>query len=177
MLTHPVGHTGLCVPVLGFGAAPLGAPYYLANVDSNVQATAVVRHALARGISFFDTAPSYGSGMSEQRLGAALALPAHVPTKADLKGAADAAVDKGKAKADDKGDQAKAKADKKASDAKAKADAKAGAVPVAGEHVKAATAKGEGAAKSGSDKAKGKSKAGTAKGATKAKALTEKAAK
>ncbi|HCZ34143.1 MAG TPA: hypothetical protein DHV93_12260, partial [Holophagaceae bacterium] len=60
-------------------------------------------------------------------LGVTLALPAQVPSKTDLKGVADATVDKGKAKADAKADQAKAKGDEKASGAKAKVDAKAGA--------------------------------------------------
>jgi len=59
--------------VLGFGCAPLGnlfAP--LADDD----ATKLVRHAYARGVRYFDTAPHYGNGLSEHRIGAALR---HVP--------------------------------------------------------------------------------------------------
>jgi D-threo-aldose 1-dehydrogenase len=67
-----VGRTGLTVPALGFGAAPLGSPSYVRNLDSDGEAVAVVRHARAAGIDFFDTAPSYGDGLSERRLGMAL---------------------------------------------------------------------------------------------------------
>jgi D-threo-aldose 1-dehydrogenase len=37
------------------------------------QAVETVRHALDRGIAFFDTAPHYGAGLSEERLGLGLA--------------------------------------------------------------------------------------------------------
>ena len=53
----------------GFGGAPLGnlfAP--VADED----AVALVRHAHAAGVRYFDTAPHYGSGLSEHRVGAAL---------------------------------------------------------------------------------------------------------
>jgi len=54
---------------LGFGGAPLGnlfAP--IADED----AATLVRHAFDRGIRYFDTAPHYGNGLSEHRIGAAL---------------------------------------------------------------------------------------------------------
>jgi len=54
---------------LGFGGAPLGnlfAP--VAEADG----VALVRHAFARGVRYFDTAPHYGNGLSERRIGAAL---------------------------------------------------------------------------------------------------------
>lgn len=54
---------------LGFGGAPLGnlfAP--VADAD----ALALVRRAHSRGIRYFDTAPHYGNGLSEHRLGTAL---------------------------------------------------------------------------------------------------------
>lgn len=54
----------------GLGCAPIG------NLFTPVAATAAeatVRRALERGVRFFDTAPHYGEGVSEQRLGAALA--------------------------------------------------------------------------------------------------------
>jgi D-threo-aldose 1-dehydrogenase len=62
------------VPTLGLGAAPLGAtgsdPF---AVRSASLAQDTVRHCLARDIRFFDTAPLYGAGLSESRLGDALA--------------------------------------------------------------------------------------------------------
>jgi D-threo-aldose 1-dehydrogenase len=55
---------------IGLGCAPLGNLYRA--VDDDV-ATATVDAAWERGIRLFDTAPLYGHGLSEQRLGAALA--------------------------------------------------------------------------------------------------------
>jgi len=54
---------------LGMGGAPLGNLF--APIDDG-DAIALVRHAFARGVRYFDTAPHYGSGLSEHRLGAAL---------------------------------------------------------------------------------------------------------
>jgi D-threo-aldose 1-dehydrogenase len=53
----------------GFGAAPLGNLFAPIADDD---AIALVRHAWARGIRYFDTAPHYGNGLSEHRIGAAL---------------------------------------------------------------------------------------------------------
>lgn len=53
----------------GFGGAPLGN---LFAPIADAEATALVRHAFARGVRYFDTAPHYGSGLSEHRIGAAL---------------------------------------------------------------------------------------------------------
>jgi D-threo-aldose 1-dehydrogenase len=55
--------------ILGLGGAPLGN-LFAATTDA--EGTALVRHAFDRGIRYFDTAPHYGSGLSEHRLGAAL---------------------------------------------------------------------------------------------------------
>ena len=54
---------------LGFGAAPIGNLY---TAVGDRDAIAAVHHAWAQGIRYFDTAPYYGYGLSEQRLGAAL---------------------------------------------------------------------------------------------------------
>lgn len=62
--TAPVG-----VERLGFGSGPLGSPSQLTDAE----AVAVVDAAWDEGIRAFDTAPSYGSGLAEQRLGLALA--------------------------------------------------------------------------------------------------------
>lgn len=62
------------VPKIGLGAAPLGATHAGSfSVDSETQAIQTVHHCLQRGIHFFDTAPFYGAGLSELRLGKALA--------------------------------------------------------------------------------------------------------
>ena len=54
---------------LGFGTAPLGNMYR--NISDD-EALATVDAAWAAGIRFFDTAPFYGAGLSETRLGNAL---------------------------------------------------------------------------------------------------------
>jgi D-threo-aldose 1-dehydrogenase len=65
-----LGRTEVAVTAVGLGCAPLGGLF--APVDPAV-ATAVVDAAWAGGIRHFDTAPHYGAGLSEQRLGSALA--------------------------------------------------------------------------------------------------------
>jgi D-threo-aldose 1-dehydrogenase len=54
---------------LGLGTAPLAGLY---EAVAEQTAHAVVTRAWERGIRYFDTAPYYGSGLAEQRLGAAL---------------------------------------------------------------------------------------------------------
>src|SRR3546814_17552441 len=55
---------------IGFGAAPLGNLY---RPLTDAAARATIRAAWDAGIRYFDTAPHYGFGLSEKRLGAALA--------------------------------------------------------------------------------------------------------
>ena len=64
-----LGRTGLRVSRLGLGTAPLASVFW-----GNDETTAVdtARRALDAGVTFFDTAPFYGLGESESRLGAAL---------------------------------------------------------------------------------------------------------
>ena len=62
-----LGSTGIQVSVVGLGCAHLGA-----STDQST-ATATVRAALNRGVNFLDTSPAYGGGLSESRLGEALA--------------------------------------------------------------------------------------------------------
>jgi D-threo-aldose 1-dehydrogenase len=64
-----VGRTALELPVFGFGAAHLGELY--ANIDE-AQSRATLETAWDAGIRFFDTAPWYGRGLSEHRLGGML---------------------------------------------------------------------------------------------------------
>jgi D-threo-aldose 1-dehydrogenase len=65
----PLGRTGLSVTRLMFGAAPIAGLF--APVPPQA-ARATLEEAWARGIRAFDTAPHYGAGLSEQRLGAFL---------------------------------------------------------------------------------------------------------
>ncbi|WP_414505736.1 aldo/keto reductase [Streptomyces sp. NEAU-L66] len=64
-----LGRTGVTVPPLGLGCAPLGNLYRAVPEE---QAREVVHTALATGAGYFDTAPHYGVGLSEERLGRAL---------------------------------------------------------------------------------------------------------
>ena len=66
-----LGTTELRVTRLGLGCAPLGGVVF--EPISDEMAFAVVRKAWKLGIRLFDTAPLYGYGLSEQRLGHALA--------------------------------------------------------------------------------------------------------
>jgi D-threo-aldose 1-dehydrogenase len=66
----PLGRTGLDVTRLAFGGASIGGLF--ADVDDGT-AIGTVRHAWDLGIRTFDTAPLYGYGASERRIGAALA--------------------------------------------------------------------------------------------------------
>ena len=54
---------------LGFGTAPLGNMFRAIPED---EAQATVEAAWNAGVRYFDTAPFYGSGLSEIRLGQAL---------------------------------------------------------------------------------------------------------
>ncbi|WP_031101164.1 MULTISPECIES: aldo/keto reductase [unclassified Streptomyces] len=65
----PLGRGGVEVTSLGFGVAALGNLY---TPVGDEQAHAAVQAAWERGIRYFDTAPHYGLGLSERRLGAAL---------------------------------------------------------------------------------------------------------
>jgi D-threo-aldose 1-dehydrogenase len=61
-----LGRTNLQVTRLGLGGTPLGGLYKDMAED---MATATVQRALKLGINLFDTAPLYGCGKSELRLG------------------------------------------------------------------------------------------------------------
>jgi aryl-alcohol dehydrogenase-like predicted oxidoreductase len=72
------GRTGLSVTRLGLGGFPFGGVNEAAGwnpftPDGRRQAVATIRHALDRGIDYFDTAPGYGDGNSESIYGEALA--------------------------------------------------------------------------------------------------------
>lgn len=63
---RPVASSGFALPELGFGAAALGNLY--AAID-DAQAAATLDAALAAGLRYVDTAPHYGRGLSERRVG------------------------------------------------------------------------------------------------------------
>ncbi|MHC5025028.1 MAG: aldo/keto reductase [Planctomycetota bacterium] len=65
--TVPLGRTGRTVPRLGFGGYPVS------RLPTEEAAIEVVRRALDLGVRYFDTAPSYGLGRSESRIGRAIA--------------------------------------------------------------------------------------------------------
>jgi D-threo-aldose 1-dehydrogenase len=65
----PTDRTPLTLPTLGYGAANVGNLFRELSDD---EAWAVLEAAWDSGIRYFDTAPHYGIGLSERRLGAFL---------------------------------------------------------------------------------------------------------
>lgn len=63
------GRSGLDVTAFAFGTAPIGN--FLREIDERT-ADAMVQDAWDNGIRFYDTAPMYGHGLSELRLGHSL---------------------------------------------------------------------------------------------------------
>ena len=61
-----LGKTGINVTPLGFGAAQLGELYRTVSEDEAQQAIAAAYEA---GVTFWDTSPWYGLGLSEHRIG------------------------------------------------------------------------------------------------------------
>jgi len=65
----PLGRTGVTVTRMGLGTAALGG---LFRPVSEEQARATIEAAWEAGLRYFDTAPLYGYGLAERRLGEAL---------------------------------------------------------------------------------------------------------
>jgi D-threo-aldose 1-dehydrogenase len=63
------GRTALTVTDMGFGAAPIGNFLHPITEETS---DAMVQHAWNAGMRYFDTAPYYGHGLSESRLGHSL---------------------------------------------------------------------------------------------------------
>lgn len=68
METRAFGRTGAEFPILGFGAQRMVD----AHQCTEEEAVSMVNRAIDEGIKYFDTAPSYSDGQSEERLGKAL---------------------------------------------------------------------------------------------------------
>ena len=66
MKTRPVGKTDLQISEISFGCAPLGNLYRPITEEAALD---VLAAAWDSGIRFFDTAPHYGGGLAEERLG------------------------------------------------------------------------------------------------------------
>ncbi|TCR87912.1 aldo/keto reductase [Rhizobium sp. BK376] len=64
-----LGATDLSATILGFGTTAIGGLY---SATSETVAEKTMETAWELGVRFFDTAPQYGNGMAEQRLGAFL---------------------------------------------------------------------------------------------------------
>lgn len=64
--THQVGQTDVKTSRVSFGCASIGNLY---EAISDEEAQALLVHAYEAGIRYFDTAPHYGRGRSEARLG------------------------------------------------------------------------------------------------------------
>jgi len=64
-----IGNTELTIDALGFGCASLGNLYHEV---SDEEASDILTTARANGFHYFDTAPHYGQGLSERRVGDAL---------------------------------------------------------------------------------------------------------
>ena len=64
--TRPIGATGVELTRIGFGSAPIGD---LRRAPSDAETRALLEAAWDAGIRYFDTAPLYGSGLAERRLG------------------------------------------------------------------------------------------------------------
>jgi aryl-alcohol dehydrogenase-like predicted oxidoreductase len=66
MEQRPLGKTGTTVSALGFGCGTAGG---LMNKGEPREQRAIVERAIEAGITYFDTAPNYGDGLSETNLG------------------------------------------------------------------------------------------------------------
>ena len=72
----PIGDTGVSVTRLGLGTAPFGGDILVSGQYGGVEfdeSQRIVSAAFDSGVRYFDTAPLYGTGRSEVRLGLALA--------------------------------------------------------------------------------------------------------
>ena len=77
MLYTTLGRTNRKVSRIGFGGCPAGVKNYVETYDPGKtddygEGVRAARRAYELGINYFDTAPGYGNGLSEQIIGEAL---------------------------------------------------------------------------------------------------------
>lgn len=70
MKLRPFGGTGMNVSEIGLGAWQLANPEW--GINDKKEALKIVQRSLEAGCNFFDTAPGYGGGRSEELLGEGL---------------------------------------------------------------------------------------------------------
>src|SRR5512143_2138731 len=70
MKLRSFGNTGMQVSEIGLGAWQLANPDW--GVNDKSEALQIVQKSLEAGCNFFDTAPGYGGGRSEELLGEGL---------------------------------------------------------------------------------------------------------
>ena len=70
MKLRPFGNTGMNASEIGLGAWQLANPDW--GVDSKSEGSRIIQKSLDAGCNFFDTAPGYGGGTSEELLGEGL---------------------------------------------------------------------------------------------------------
>ena len=70
MKRRPFGNTGMMVSEIGLGAWQLANPDW--GVSDRSEALRIIQKSLEGGCNFFDTAPGYGGGRSEELLGEGL---------------------------------------------------------------------------------------------------------
>ncbi len=70
MKLRPFGDTGMNVSEIGLGAWQLANPDW--GIDDRNEALRIIQKSLEAGCNFFDTAPGYGGGRSEELLGEGL---------------------------------------------------------------------------------------------------------
>jgi aryl-alcohol dehydrogenase-like predicted oxidoreductase len=70
MNLRPFGNTGMSVSEIGLGAWQLANPDW--GVDSQTDSLRIIQKSFEAGCNFFDTAPGYGGGRSEELLGEGL---------------------------------------------------------------------------------------------------------
>jgi aryl-alcohol dehydrogenase-like predicted oxidoreductase len=74
MATRPLGAGGPPVSVLGLGTWAIGGPWVRGwGPQDDGESIATIHHAVARGVTWIDTAPVYGLGHSEEIVGRAVA--------------------------------------------------------------------------------------------------------
>jgi aryl-alcohol dehydrogenase-like predicted oxidoreductase len=70
MKLRPFGDTGMNVSEIGLGAWQLANPDW--GIDDRNEALRIIQKSIEAGCNFFDTAPGYGGGRSEELLGEGL---------------------------------------------------------------------------------------------------------